>query len=192
MSNAERIVTALDAFLDHEISLVIYGRAALALGFSQPPEPVKRSLDVDVILRLSHAAALEADDQFWEAQEKVNAQLDKDGLYMTHIFGEEQVFLRREWEREIVPVLLPTLQHLRLFRPSTLDLILTKMMRGNDAQDMEDVDFLIRHDRITPPQIEAAFCEAVIPDSEELHAAFAAARPTVLAIAQKAQTEFSN
>jgi len=38
-----------------------------------------------------------------------------------------------------------------LFRlpPATLDLILTKMMRGEDSQDMEDRAFLIQHDRIT-------------------------------------------
>ena len=35
--NAERILTALDRRLDHEISLVIYGRVAIALGFENPP-----------------------------------------------------------------------------------------------------------------------------------------------------------
>lgn len=50
MSNAERIVRSLDQHLDHEVSLVIYGRAAIALGFDAAPESVKRSLDIDAII----------------------------------------------------------------------------------------------------------------------------------------------
>lgn len=189
MINAERIVAALDALLDHEVSLVIYGRAAIALGFPVPPHQTTNSLDVDVILRDSHTAALDADDQFWESQEAVNAQLDRDGLYMTHLFGERQVFLRRQWENAIVPALRPPLRHLRLFRPETIDLILTKMMRGNDEQDMQDVDFMIRHDKISVAQIEDAFRDAVIPDCVELRDAYERAKPTVITLAQKAAAD---
>jgi hypothetical protein len=189
MTNAERIVSTLDSLLDHEVSLVIYGRAAVALGFTSPPREVANSLDVDVILRDSHTAALDADDQFWDSQAAVNTKLDREGLYMTHLFGERQVFLRRQWESEILPVLRPPLKFLRLFRPATIDLILTKMMRGNDEQDMQDVDFMIRHDRITQQQIEDAFRDAVIPDVVELRDAYALAKPTVLALAQKAAAD---
>ena len=104
---------------------------------------------------------------------------------MTHLFGEEQVFLRRQWESGILPVLRPPLKHLRLFRPATIDLILTKMMRGNDEQDMQDVNFMIRHDRVTVPQIEGAFRDAVIPDCTELRDAYDRAKPTVLTLAGK-------
>jgi hypothetical protein len=189
MTNAERIVSTLDSLLDHEVSLVIYGRAAVALGFTSPPREVANSLDVDVILRDSHTAALDADDQFWDSQAAVNAKLDREGLYMTHLFGERQVFLRRQWESEILPVLRPPLKFLRLFRPATIDLILTKMMRGNDEQDMQDVDFMIRHDRVTQRQIEDAFRDAVIPDVVELRDAYALAKPAVLALAQKAAAD---
>lgn len=119
MINAERIVSTLDSLLDHEVSLVIYGRAAIALGFRHPPSAVAKSLDVDVILRDSQTRSLDADDQFWDSQAAVNAQLDREGLYMTHLFGERQVFLRHQWESEILPVLRPSLKHLRLFRPAT-------------------------------------------------------------------------
>jgi hypothetical protein len=189
MTNAERIVSTLDSLLDHEVSLVIYGRAAVALGFRNPPDEVSRSLDVDVILRDSQTASLDADDQFWDSQAAVNAQLDREGLYMTHLFGEQQVFLRRQWESEILPVLRPPLKFLRLFRPATIDLVLTKMMRGNDEQDMQDVDFMLRHDRITLSQIEAAFRDAVIPGGIELRDAYDRARPTVLMLAQKAAAD---
>jgi hypothetical protein len=44
-------------------------------------------------------------------------------------------------------------------------------MRGEDAQDMSDIEFLIQHDRVTREQIESAFNEAVIPDLVELREA---------------------
>jgi hypothetical protein len=179
MTNAEIIANTLDGLLDHEVSLVAYGRASIALGFNQVPEAVGRSLDMDVILRFSHAAELEADDQFWEAQAQVNAVLEKQGLYMTHLFQEDQVFLRPDWEQHIVPVLRPPMRWLKLFRPATIDLILTKMMRGDDPQDMADVDFLIRHDRITPAQMEPAFDTVRMPDIQELRDAFDRALPVV-------------
>jgi hypothetical protein len=186
MSNAERILQRLDQYLNHEVPLVIYGRAAVALGFKDPPEVVKHSLDVDVIVRAAQTEALRADENFWQAQETANRDLEKDGLYITHLFEADQIFLRRDWEQYLVPIQRPMLRWLRLFRPSTVDLILTKMMRGDDQQDMEDVAFLIRHDSITSAQIEAAFSDAVIPDLEELREAFERAKPRVRELARKA------
>jgi hypothetical protein len=160
-----------------------------ALGFHDPPEATARSLDVDVILTTSHEEAFQTAPEFWDAQGELNRLLADEGLYMTHIFPADMVFLRRQWESEIVPVLRPPLHHLRLFRPATLDLLLTKMMRGNDEQDMQDVDFLIRHDHLSHEQIESAFREAVIPDNQELRDAFERARPTVLRLAAAAARE---
>lgn len=179
MTNAEIIASALDGLLDHEVSLVTYGRASIALGFDDVPAAIGRSLDMDVILRFSNSAELEADDQFWEAQAQVNAILEKQGLYMTHLFQEDQVFLRPDWEKFIVPVLRPATRFLKLFRPHTIDLILTKMMRGNDPQDMQDVEFLIRHDGITREQMEPAFRDVRMPDIQELRDAFERALPVV-------------
>ena len=73
----------------------------------------------------------------------------------------------------LMPVLLnnpqrPPTRWLRLFRPHTIDLILTKMMRGNDEQDMEDIRFLIQHDGITVAQMEPAFATVRMPDVIEL------------------------
>jgi hypothetical protein len=182
MSNAERIARALDALLEHEVSLVIYGRAAIALGFLNVPDAVKLSLDIDVILRGGDMPALDTDDPFWEAQVQVNEQLEKEGLYMTHMFDEDQVFLRPDWAGHIVPVLRPPTRFLKLFRPHTIDRILTKMMRGDDPQDMADVDFLVKHDRITRERMEPAFATVRMPDVVELHDAFARALPVVRGI----------
>lgn len=98
---------------------------------------------------------------------------------MTHLFEEDQVFFRPEWEQHIVPVLRPPTNRLTLFRPHTIDLILTKMMRGDDPQDMSDVAFLIEHDGITSMQMEPAFATVRIPDIQELRDAFARALPIV-------------
>lgn len=186
ISNAAIIVRTLDGLLDHEVSLVLCGRAALALGFENAPPAAYRSSDVDVILRVSQLVALEADDQFWEAQEQVNVVLEKDGLYMTHLFTEDQIFLRPDWERHIVPITLVETRHLRLFRPATIDFILTKMMRGNDEQDMSDVEFMIHHDKISVNRLVEAMAVATIPDLQEYRDAFEKARVRVLELARQA------
>ncbi len=188
MTNAERILLTLDRHLNHSVRLVIYGRAALALGFEHPPEQVKHTLDVDGIISATQAVELRADANFWNAQEATNVELDKEGLYITHLFEAEQIFLRRDWEENLLPVTRPPVRWLQLFRPATLDLILTKMMRGDDAQDMEDIAFMVRHDGVTPAQVEEALRQAVIPDLQELRDAFERAKPRVLGIVRAIAT----
>ena len=179
MDNATRILQKLDEHLDHPVRLILYGRAALQLGFENPPPDVAASKDVDGIVPMADSDLLTADVGFWDAQEATNRELRPHGLYITHLFRADQVFLRREWERHLVPISRPVLRWLRLWRPATLDLILSKMMRGDDAQDMSDIEFLIRRDEITPGQIETALNEAVIPDVAELREAFERAKPKV-------------
>jgi len=186
MSHAERILTVLDSGLDHAVQLVIYGRSALALGFSDPPAATKVSLDVDAIIPVSMVERMQSDTGFWEAQENANRILEPEGLYITHLFQSDQVFLRRDWESHLLPILRPETRWLRLFRPATLDLILSKMMRGDDPQDMEDVDFMIRHDRIPVGLVEEAMRQVVLPNLIELRDAFEVARPRVLELAKAA------
>ncbi len=158
---------------------MIYGRAAIALGFSNPPQTVHETLDVDAIIQLSQLDELVHDDGFWDAKDAVNEKFEDEGLYITHLFQENQVFLRETWEQDIVPIGRPQTRYLKLSRPATVDLILTKMMRGDDEQDMKDVAFLAQHDCITSKQIEAAFQSARLPDIPELHDAFTNAKPVV-------------
>lgn len=184
-SNPERLIRALDEALDHQVSLILYGRAAIALGFENPPTLSLQTEDIDAIIALSQLDGLVNDFAFWDARDSVNKRFESEGLYITHLFQEDQVFLRADWEDRILPVLRPETRWLRLFRPATLDLILTKMMRGNDEQDMNDVAFMIAHDRITPEQIEEAFRRVVIPDVVELRDAFDKATPVVREIARR-------
>ncbi|MDP1587155.1 MAG: hypothetical protein Q8M07_05400, partial [Prosthecobacter sp.] len=63
---------------------------------------------------------------------------------------------------------------------------LTKMMRGADEQDMQDVEILIRHDHITAAQMEPAFANVRMPDIQELRDAFERALPVVRRLLQSA------
>ena len=79
----------------------------------------------------------------------------------------------------------PQTQHLQLYRPATLDLLLTKMMRGGDAEDLEDIDFMIRRDGLRHAEIETAIAFAVVPEGEEVRELFESAKPAVLALARR-------
>lgn len=182
MDNASRILLALDDRLDHPVRLVLYGRAAIQLGFDSPPGDVANSMDVDVIIPSADVANLTQDTSFWDAQEAANDALRPHGLYLTHLFPSDMVFLRRSWERHLVKLCRPVTRNLHLWRPATLDLILTKMMRGDDSQDLADVEFLIHHDSITRADLLAAFSDAVLPDLQELRDAFEKAKPRVLSL----------
>jgi hypothetical protein len=183
VDNATIILRTLDEHLDHPVRLILYGRAALYLGFHNVPTEVAESKDVDAIIPVMEVESIANDERFWNAQQATNAELQGRGLYITHLFRSDQVFLRPNWEQHLVPITSVPLRWLRLFRPATLDLILTKMMRGDDAQDMQDIAFMIGHDRVTPEQIEEALAAAVIPDLLEFREAFEKAKPRVRQIA---------
>jgi len=116
VTNAARILSALDRRLDHEVTLVIYGRAAIALGFQNPPEAVTKTLDVDALIPVSQIARFRADLALWDAQEGTNRELEKDGLFITHLCEADQVFLRRHWEQHLVPINRPPMRWLRFQR----------------------------------------------------------------------------
>jgi hypothetical protein len=58
----------------------------------------------------------------------------------------------------------------------------------DNAQDLADIAFLLRHDRITPDQIESALADSVIPDLTELRDAFERAKPLVRELARSTRT----
>ncbi len=183
--NPSEVILTLDAELDHAVSLVVYGRGALCLGFENPPPAYYATQDVDGIIPMAQLDELASDEPFWSAVDRTNQKLEPKGLYITHLFQEDQVFLRPDWEQHILPVSRPATRWLRLSRPHTVDLILTKMMRGNDAQDMEDVEFLVQHDGITLEQMEPAFACVRMPEIPELHEAFQRALPRVREILRR-------
>jgi len=179
MTNPERILAALDAHLERPTRVILYGRAALALGFA-PENPIfAATVDVDAILPLTAMAAIEGDVQFWRALDSANRELEPSGLYMTHLFPDDQVLLTSNWLEAIVPLPTKAWRHLQLFRPSTPDLILTKMMR-EDPQDLADIAFLLQQQPMTATALQAAWQVARVPDVDEIRAAFVANQPRVL------------
>lgn len=122
--------------------------------------------------------------RFWDAVEASNADLAARGLYITHLFSEREMFLRRDWLDQILAVTRLQLRHLELFRPATVDFVLSKMMRGSDPQDMADAEFMIHHDGIGEAQLLEAFAQMKPTELVELREAFAKARPIVLKFAR--------
>lgn len=93
MNNPERILHTLDRQLRQPTRIVLFGRAALALGYTTSPEEFGVTQDVDAILPAVQMARIEADQQFWDALESANKELEPTGLYMTHLFTDDQVVL---------------------------------------------------------------------------------------------------
>lgn len=186
MNNPLRILQTVDAKLDHTVEFFLFGRAALVLGFDEPPAGAAATQDVDGIIPRDYLAALRTDDQWWKALKAANDELEVESLYLTHLFDEEQIILRANWREQVVNIPSPSLQFLVLRRPATLDLVLTKMMRGPDPDDMADVRFYLeREPNIGVTELQAAFAVAVGPDIPEIWQLFAAAKPVVLAMAQE-------
>ena len=69
---------------------------------------------------------------FWEAQQRTKAELEAERLCLTHLFRELDVILTPDWLSRRVRIPLE-LRCLAVFRPATLDLILTKMARGDET-----------------------------------------------------------
>jgi len=171
MNNPRSILEILDSRLTDPTELILYGRAALALGFEEPRADFSSTLDVDAILPLADLPRLEADEVFWTALEETNNELESRGLYMTHLFVEDQVILSEGWYERRVPIELVSLKSLRLFRPDLGDLILTKMMRV-DPQDRDDILFLL--DAMEAPEVRLQwyFSKAKVPPIPEIEDAF--------------------
>lgn len=181
MNNPQIILAALERHLVRSTRVILYGRAALSLGYPGAGVELGATMGVDAILPAVELAAIAADDQFWRAVDRVNRELESRGLYMTHLFSDDQLILTPDWFARIVSIPTEGWQHLRVFRPATLDLVLTKMMR-EDPQDLGDIAFLLRQEPIRPAELRTAFSTAHVPELEEIRAAFAANQPRVLAL----------
>src|SRR5476651_511093 len=94
MNNPLDILSTLDRHLAGAAELTLFGRAALALGYSGAPAEYGATHDVDGIIPL---AASGPDFNFWEAQQKTNTELKHRGLYITHLFSEQDVILQPDW-----------------------------------------------------------------------------------------------
>jgi hypothetical protein len=181
MNNPQKILETLDSYLEKETRMVLFGRASLALGYGDQGSRFGRTQDVDAILPEIEMARIELDSQFWKAIDLTNKKLQPLGLYISHLFTDRQVVLTSGWLEKIVPLSSIGYRCLRLYRPSSVDLILTKMMR-NDKEDIEDIRFIIGHDKIEMAQLDIAFAEAKRTEVAEIQDIFLKMQPTVRAI----------
>lgn len=163
MTNAEKL-----------LGLTLYGRAALSLGYPNPKPDYALSLDVDAVLWIGQAETLERESNFWSALEQVNAAFESDGLYMTHLFDEDQVVLRATWREKRV-VVSGSYENLKLYRLADADLLLSKMMRY-DPTDLDDLCFVIEQSSLAPKDIAHIVEQARLPESEEIEEQFALCR----------------
>ncbi|MFW6152547.1 MAG: hypothetical protein ACOC6C_06180 [Verrucomicrobiota bacterium] len=170
MTNAEKILTALDEELTSRIDLTLYGRAALHLGFPQSPKEHELSRDVDAVFWMGQAEELNENTNFWTAVEEINKQLADHELYISHFFTEDQVILRPSWRCERVR--LPgEWKSLDLYRLADIDLLLSKLMR-DDPLDRWDALFIVSAANLTIFEIEDAIANARVPDSAEVKEEF--------------------
>jgi len=179
MNNPLEILRTLDGHLSKPAELSLFGRSALALGYPDPPPEYGATLDVDGIIP---AATPGPDEGFWLAQQATNVELKKRGLYITHLFSELDVILQPDWIQRRVLLHLP-FRNLQTFRPATVDLVLTKMARG-DGQDLSDIQFLLQREPLSQQVLHAAFVRARLPDVPEIRELFLAAQPKVAEIAR--------
>lgn len=186
MNNPLIILNELDKHLHEEIQLIIFGKSAIVLGFPTAPSAYESTMDVDGIIPMEILESLSNNENFWEALEKTNEALKPTGLYMTHIFQEDQIILKPDWLEETVLLDLG-LKYLKIQRPSTLDLILTKMMRGDDA-DLEEINFLIKADNISPAALEAAYQVARVPNIPEIKEIFLRSQDAVRRLIHPVET----
>lgn len=181
MSNPLRILQVLDRHLTAPTDMTLFGRAALALGFPSGPAEFHNTRDVDAILSLEWLSAPGENADFWLAQQTTNTELSKDGLYLTHLFRETDIIIQPDWQARRRRISLP-LTSLTVYCPAVVDLILTKMARG-DEQDLKDIGFLLRQETVSSRELQAAFARARVPDVVEIRELFAVAQPKVLKLA---------
>ncbi|MCX6931050.1 MAG: hypothetical protein NT154_48790 [Verrucomicrobia bacterium] len=89
-----------------------------------------------------------------------------------------QVIIQPDWPTRRVQLPLQ-LARLTVYRPATVDLVLTKMARA-DEQDLEDIRFLLSQEPMRSSELQAAFARARVPDVAEIRQLFVAAQPKVL------------
>jgi hypothetical protein len=179
MIHAETILQTLDQELDSPVELTLFGRAALQLGFENPPADYALSRDVDAVLWLGQAEEMAAGTNFWDAIDQVNRQLADEELYISHLFTEDQVILLPDWLANRQAIAGPW-KKLSVFRLGNTDLLLSKLMR-DDPVDQEDAAFIVREGHLNKETILRAFGEARVPDVPEIREQFELCKQRLLA-----------
>lgn len=162
MRNSEFILKTLDDHLKQRlpVSLHLLGGAALDLVYD-----IERfSEDVDCICSLTEAQAIDSDD-FQTALAATNDVLEPRGLYITHIFDEDEIVRLPDWASRLTPppATAPSFRHFAYDAVSAEDIILSKITRF-DEKDRLDIQELMRVCAIKRERLDALIPGVVVPD----------------------------
>ena len=121
------------------------------------------SEDVDCICSLTEAQAID-NDEFQDALAATNDVLEPRGLYITHIFDEDELVHLPDWTARLVspPSDAPTFRHFDYNAVSAEDIILSKFTRF-DEKDRMDIEDLMRVRALTREAIDALIPSVVVP-----------------------------
>lgn len=170
MANAARLILeTLDRHLAARAHIRLLGGAAFILGYGRN----RSTEDADLLLDDAEVQALIDEAGFGEALERTNAELEPQGLYLTHIWGPEQQILTAGWREACRDVPLG-LSRLTVSVLGPLDLICSKLARADDL-DLDDVAWLVHAEHLSPSTVLAAARSAQVPDV--LRQTWAAALP---------------
>lgn len=162
MRNSAFILETLDQCLDLRLDVTIHllGGAALDLVYG-----IERfSEDVDCICTLTEARTIDS-DTFQNAVANANEMLEPQGLYLTHIFDEDELVHLPDWTSRLTtpPPDAPTFCRFDYNAVSAEDIILSKLTRF-DEKDKLDIAALMRSRAITREMIDALIPLVVVPD----------------------------
>lgn len=175
MANApELILRTLDRHLTGPGEIRLLGGAALILAYGRQ----RSTEDADLLLDDRECQALIDTAGFSEGVEATNRELEPQGLYLTHIWGPEQIPLGPDWRRAVRNVPMAGLARLTVTALGPLDLILSKLARGDD-EDLADVEWVISREGLAGSMVREAIARAVVP--EVLADAFSVASQRLLA-----------
>lgn len=173
------ILRTLDRHLTGPGKIRLFGGAALVLAFGRN----RQTEDADLLLDDRECQALIDEAGFAEAVAATNAELNPRGLYLTHIFGPEQEILAPGWMERSRRVALQGLTKLDVWALGAVDLVLTKLGRGDEG-DLEDIRFLIESGHVARGELKSALAEVMVP--EILREPFERARPKLLSLCSEA------
>jgi hypothetical protein len=157
-SPARLILETLDRHLSGPAHIRLLGGAALILGY----ERQRATEDADLLLDDAEVLALIDESGFGDALEKTNLELEPLGLYLTHIWGPEQQILTPVW-REACREINLGLPRLTASVLGPIDLICSKLARADDL-DLEDVVWVVKHERLDRDAVLAAARTAMVPE----------------------------
>ena len=132
---------------------------------------------MDGVLWLGQAEELLATN-FWDAVRAVNLEFETRGLYISHLFCEDQVILNADWKNRRV-ALPGSWRLLAAHRLGDADLLLSKLMR-NDEADQQDALFLCRITGLDREQVLSEIASARVPPLPELREEFEIASARLL------------